>query len=75
MAALVPNDETIVCQDQRPGMRWPNFFLSMSANQGRQSIDLRIVNIAQPYVRPIVRGKAGRTYSCGATVRYLKVNI
>lgn len=35
---------------------------------GRKRIDDRIVNIAQPYVRPIVRGKAGSYTEFGAKV-------
>ena len=37
---------------------------------GRKRIDDRIINIAQPYVRPIKRGKAGRDTEFGA-----KLNI
>lgn len=38
------------------------------ASDNRRSISDRIVNIAQPYVRPVVRGKAGANVEFGAKI-------
>jgi len=43
-------------------------------NENKRSIKDRIVNAAQPYIRPIVRGKAGKPVEFGAKISAALVN-
>ena len=43
-------------------------------NENKRSIKDRIVNAAQPYIRPIVRGKAGKPIEFGAKISAALVN-
>ena len=43
-------------------------------NENKRSIKDRIVNAAQPYIRPIVRGKAGKPVEFGAKISASLVN-